>query len=128
MNDHNIPLADRVLFAPHSFIGAIEDLDTNKSKKVLDNFSAIVPVSPVEFKSAITLTNNGYIFPSEAKDINFMVIQKDSIMQITRHATPKIISHEVNQSSDEDLYGYRIIGLNNVYKNKKNGVYVSIAE
>ena len=128
MNDNNVPLADRVLFAPHSFIGAIEDLDTTKSKKVLDNFAAIVPVSPVEFKTAITLGENGYTFPEEAKDINFMVVQKDSVMQITRHATPKIISHEVNQTSDEDLYGYRIIGLNNVYKNKKNGVYVSIAE
>lgn len=128
MNDKNVPLADRVLFAPHSFIGAIEDLDTTKSKKVLDNFSAIVPVSPVEFKTAITLGDNGYTFPAEAKDINFMVVQKDSVMQITRHATPKIIRAEVNQSSDEDLYGYRIIGLNNVYKNKKDGVYVSIAE
>lgn len=128
MNDKNVPLADRVLFAPHSFIGAIEDLDTTKSKKVLDNFAAIVAVSPVEFKTAIELGDNGYTFPEGAKDINFMVIQKDSVMQITRHATPKIISHEVNQTSDEDLYGYRIIGLNNVYKNKKNGVYVSIAE
>ncbi len=128
MNDNNVPLADRVLFAPHGFIGAIEDLDTTKSKKVLDNFAAVVPVSPVEFKTAITLGENGYSFPAEAKDINFMVIQKDSVMQITRHATPKIISHEVNQTSDEDLYGYRIIGLNNVYKNKKNGVYVSISE
>ena len=118
---------DSILFAFFGF-GLFSCWLRNKSKKVLDNFSAIVPVSPVEFKSAITLTNNGYTFPGEAKDINFMVIQKDSVMQITRHATPKIISHEVNQSSDEDLYGYRIIGLNNVYKNKKNGVYVSIAE
>lgn len=128
MNDNNVPLADRVLFAPHSFIGAIEDLDTTKSKKVLDNFAAIVPVSPVEFKSAIELNDNGYSFPEGAKDINFMVIQKDSVMQVPRHAVPKIISHEVNQTSDEDLYGYRIIGLNNVYKNKKNGVYVSISQ
>jgi hypothetical protein len=127
MNDNNVPMADRVLFATHSFIGAIEDLDTTKSKKVLDGF-IVVPVSPAEFKTAITLGDNGYSFPEGAKDINFMVIQKDSVMQITRHATPKIISHEANQTSDEDLYGYRIIGLNNVYKNKKNGVYVSVSE
>ena len=128
MNDNNVAMADRYLFAPHGFIGAIEDLDTTKSKKVLDSFAGVITVSPQEFKTAITLGNNGYTFPEGAKDINFMVIQKDAVMQITRHATPKIISHEVNQTSDEDLDGYRIIGLNNVYKNKKNGVYVSVSE
>ena len=130
LNGKKVKAADRVLFITSELKGAIDDLDTNKSKAVLNKFSAIVEIENAsEFMSAITLDDNdGYDFPVEAKPINFMIVQKDAVMQIVKHAVPKIISHEINTTSDEDLYAYRIVALNNAYKNKRDGIYVSVAK
>ena len=129
LNEKKVKAADRVLFITSELKGAIDDLDTTKSKAVLNKFSAIVEIENVsEFMSAITLdADEGYDFPETARPINFMIVQKDAVMQIVKHAVPKIIPSAMNQTSDEDLYAYRIVALNNLYKNKKDGVYVSVA-
>ena len=57
-------------------------------------------------------------------DINFMVIQKDAIMQYNKHVAPKVITPEANQTSDGWKFGYRKYGLADVYENKVAGIYL----
>ena len=87
LNEKKVKAADRVLFITSELKGAIDDLDTTKSKAVLNKFSAIVEIENVsEFMSAITLDDDeGYDFPEDARPINFMIVQKDAVMQIVKH-------------------------------------------
>jgi hypothetical protein len=130
LNTLKVKTTDRVLFITTELKGYIDDLDTTKSKAILNKFSDIVEIENMsEFRSAITLDNeDGYDFPEDAKYINFMIVQKDAVMQVVKHAVPKIIPSELNQTSDEDLYAYRIVALNNVYKNKQDGIAVCLSE
>lgn len=57
-------------------------------------------------------------------DINFMIIEKSAILQFTKHAVPKIISPDVNQTADGWKFGYRNYGLADVYENKVKGIYL----
>ena len=131
MNQNNVKENNRILFIDHDYYDNIEDLDTNKSKKVLDRFAAVIPVTSNLFMDKIELNSGaegvyGYKRPSDAKRINFMIVQKDAVMQFIRHKSPKTIDASVNQLADANEWLYRIQALCNVYKNKTKGIYVSV--
>ena len=54
-----------------------------------------------------------------------MVIHKPALIQFEKHVAPKIVTPEQNQQADAYKYGYRNVGVADVYKNKAAGVYVS---
>ena len=53
-----------------------------------------------------------------------MIIHKPAVIQFEKHVAPKIITPEVNQDSDGYKFGYRNVGIANVYKNKVAGIYL----
>ena len=53
-----------------------------------------------------------------------MVIHKPAVIQFQKHVAPKIITPDANQSADAYKFGYRNVGIADVYKNKLAGVYV----
>ncbi len=130
MDIDEVPSDDRVLFITPALIGMIEDLDTTKSKAVLAQFDKIITVPASRFYTGIELkdgvsdgeTEGGYSNSGNA--INFMVVHKPAVIQFTKHAAPKIITPEQNQTSDAWKYGYRSYGICDVYSNKAAGVYV----
>lgn len=131
MNQNNVKENNRYLFIDHDYYDNIEDLDTTKSKKVLDRFTKVIPVTSNLFMDKITLNTGkdgvyGYSRPEDAKRINFMIVQKDAVMQFIRHKAPKEVSESVNQLADANEWLYRIQALCNVYKNKTKGIYVSV--
>ena len=69
-------------------------------------------------------TTGGYAKASAGKDINFMIIHKEALMQYTKHKVNKIITPELNQSSDGWLFFFRSYGLADVYENKVAGIYL----
>ena len=44
--------------------------------------------------------------------------------QIPKHIAPKVITPEQNQTADAWKFGYRQVGVNDLYKNKLAGVYL----
>ena len=52
-----------------------------------------------------------------------MVVHKPAVIQFQKHAAPKIISPEQNQKADAWKYGYRNVGVADVYAGKLAGVY-----
>ncbi len=132
MDEAEVPQTDRHLFITPTAYGMIQDLDTTKSREVLENFSTITKVPQTRFYTAIDLKSGkdgeeagGYAKSAGAADLNFMVIHKEALIQFQKHVAPKIIPPDVNQKSDGYGYGYRNTGIADVYKNKLVGVYAS---
>lgn len=140
-DEDEVPVTERFLFITPTLLGLVEDLDTTKSRAVLANFQAIVKVPQTRFYTAIAQksgkiitpagggdpvdeTAGGYAKASAGKDINFMVIHKPAVIQFEKHVAPKIITPEQNQSADGYKFGYRNVGIADVYDNKVAGIYL----
>lgn len=139
MDEDEVPQEGRYLYITPTLLGMVQDLDTTKSREVLSNFAKLVKVPQTRFYTAITQksgkiiesgenttdeTAGGYVKAATAKDINFMIIHKPAVIQFPKHVAPKIISPEQNQTADAYKFGYRNVGIADVYKNKLAGIYL----
>ena len=133
MDEDEVPLEDRHLFITPTLYGMVQDLDTTKSREVLARFASITQVPQTRFYTAITQydgtttgqTAGGYIKDATSGcDINFMIIHKPAVIQFEKHVAPKIITPELNQNADAYKFGYRNVGIADVYDNKLAGVYL----
>ena len=132
MDEAEVPMENRILYITPSLYGLVQDLDTSKSREVLERFSKIVLVPQTRFYTAIDLADGttsgeeagGYSKASGGKDINFMVIEKSAVLQYPKHIVNKVISPELNQESDKWLFFFREYGLADVYDNKVAGIYL----
>ena len=91
----------------------------------------IVEVPQSRFYSGVTLYDGklggqeagGYVKAEGGKDINFMVVKPEAIVQITKHAKIRVFEPDVNQQADAYKIDYRIYHDGWVLENKKNGIY-----
>lgn len=131
MDEDEVPAENRILYIRSDLYGIIDDMDTTKSRKVLEKFSKIISVPSARFATDITLndgktegqTKGGYKKSEKSIDINFEIIHKPAVIQFTKHQVPKIIDPDTNQDADAWMYGYRIVGIAKAYKNKTAGIY-----
>lgn len=132
MDEREVPAENRYLFITPTLIGAVEDLDTTASKAVLARFAATVRVPQTRFYTKIVQRDGvtagqekgGFAKADDAAEINFMILHKDAVIQYQKHIAPKVISPEVNQSSDGWKFAYRNVGIAKLYANKRAGVYL----
>ena len=128
MDEAEVPVEDRILFITPTNYGLVQDLDTTKSREVLNRFSAIVQVPQTRFYSDITMNAGedawGYTKGGSAQDINFMCVAKSAVVQATKMALPKIFDPDTNQSKDAWKFQYRLYHDAFVYDNKVKGIYV----
>jgi len=57
-------------------------------------------------------------------EINFLIIHKPAVIQFPKHVAPKIIEPDKNQTADAYKFGYRNVGIADVYQNKVSGIYL----
>lgn len=135
MDDDEVPAEQRFLYITPLLKGYLDDMDTTKSREILQGFAKIVKVPQTRFYTAITQndgstegqTAGGYTKKtgtSGGKDINFMIIHKPALIQFQKHVAPKIITPEQNQTADGYKFGYRNVGIADVYENKLAGIYL----
>ena len=133
MDEDEVPADERYLYITPTLRGLIQDMDTTKSREVLDSFAKIIKVPQNRFYTAISLHDGktegekkgGYVKAEGAKDINFMIIHKPAVIQYQKHIAPKIIAPEVNPDADAWSYGYRNYGIADAYENKLAGIYLN---
>ena len=133
MDEAEVPLEDRHLFITPTLDGMIADLDTTKSREILSRFASKTLVPQTRFYTAIDQKDGhtggqeagGYAKADDGKELNFMVIHKPALIQFEKHVAPKIVTPDQNQEADAYKYGYRNVGVADVYKNKLAGVYAS---
>ena len=132
MDEAEVTQEGRVLFITPTLHGQIQDLDTTKSREVLSRFSQTVLVPQTRFYTAIdqldgTTTGEeagGFAKDALGKNINFMVIHPEAVLQYTKHAVPKVIAPEANPDADAWIYAYRAYGLADAYENKVKAIYL----
>ena len=132
MDEDEVPAEQRYLFITPSLIALVEDLDTNKSRMVLERFAGVVRVPQTRMYTKIVQkdgktegqTDGGYAKDSTGKSINFMVIHKPAVIQYQKHIAPKVITPDQNQDGDAWKFGYRNVGIADGYKNKRAGIYL----
>ena len=132
MDDDEVAEEGRVLFITSTLYNLILNVDILKSKEIMGRFSSVVTVPQSRFYTAIELadgttggeTAGGFTKAEDAKDINFMIIQKGAILQYPKHVVNKVVSPEENQTSDGWKFFYRSYGLADVYENKVAGIYL----
>ena len=131
MNNDEVVETNRILFIETGLKGMIDDLETTKSKKVLDKFSQIIEMPQNRFYTAIKQlsggdgeTAGGYTRAEGANNINFLVVEKSAAIQFAKPVNSKIIDPEMNQDADAYKYGYRQVGIADAYENKRSGIYL----
>ena len=132
MDEDEVPTEQRYLYITPTLHGLIQDMDTSKSREVLNRFAKTTDVPQTRFYTAITQYDGktsgeeagGYVKAEGAKDINFMIVHKPAVIQFQKHVAPKIISPEQNQTADAWKYGYRNVGIADAYENKLAGIYL----
>lgn len=132
LDEDEVPQEERYLFITPTLLGLVQDLDTTKSREVLTAFAATIKVPQSRFYTAIDQydgttsgeEDGGYIKNSTAKNINFMIIHKPAVIQYEKHKAPKIIDPNQNQDGDGWKFGYRNVGIADVYENKLSGIYL----
>lgn len=133
MDEDEVDPNNRYLFITPTLLGLIKDMDTTKSKEVLENFAGVVKVPQSRFYTAIDQYDGstggeeagGYVKDAtDGCDINFMIIEKSAVIQFEKHVAPKIITPEQNQNADAYKFGYRNVGIADAYENKVAGIYL----
>ena len=136
MDEAEVSMESRILFITPTLYNGVMNIDTTKSKAVLDSFSQIVKVPQSRFYTAINLFDGStggeesghFVKADDGKNINFMIIEKSAAIQYQKHCVSKIVTPEENQSSDAWKFFYRAYGIADVYENKVCGVYLHHAE
>lgn len=127
MDEAEVPAENRILFITPTNFGMIADLDTTKSKEVLNRFSAIIEVPQTRFYSDITMNSGGaswgYAKATDGKELNFLAVAKSAVVQVVKQALPKIFDPDTNQSKDAWLFQYRLYHDAFVYENKVKGIF-----
>lgn len=132
MTNNEVPETERYLFITPTLAGLVRDLDTTKSKEVMNKFAGVIHVPQSRFYTAIDQfdgsTSNeeagGFAKASSGVAINFMIIHKPAVIQFEKHVAPKVVTPEQNQEADAWKFGYRNVGIADVYDNKVAGIYL----
>lgn len=130
-DEDEVPTDQRYLYITPTLYGLIKDLDTTKSKQVLEGLN-VVPIPQSRMYTAITQKDGttsgqeagGYAKASGAKNINFLLVHKPAVIQFQKHIAPKVVTPEQNQDADAWKFGYRNVGIADVYDNKVAGIYL----
>lgn len=131
MDEDEVPFEDRHLFITPTLHGMIQDLDTTKSREVLERFADVTLVPQTRFYTAIEQLSGkdaenagGFKKAKDGKNINFMIIHRPALIQFSKHVAPKIITPEENQEADGYKFGYRHVAIADTYQNKLAGIYL----
>ena len=142
MEEKEVSLANCVLFMTPTCYGYVKD-DTDHFQRTLvpsenpnRNFGSfdempIVKVPQTRFYTAVDLndgkttgkTAGGYAKASAGLDINFMIVDRASVIQLIKHGKIRVFDPDTNQSADAYKVDYRVYHDAWVLNQKKNGIY-----
>ena len=141
MGDNEVPEDGRLLFVSETAYNGLKAKITrylanengvNREVEVF-NGMRVIRVPKGRFNTGITLydgttsgqTDGGYKFTaSTSYPINFMIVHPSAVVQVTKHALPRIFSPLENQAANAWAFDYRIYHDIFVQANKVKGIYV----
>ena len=123
----------KILFITPTLLTLAKNVDTTKSKAILDRFEKIITVPQTRFYTAIDMkdgtssneTAGGYAGATGGYKINFMIINRDAVIQFGKHTVNKVVSPEENQTDDGYMFFYCAYSIAETYENKVKGIYLN---
>lgn len=142
MQDIGIDLSDVLLYCTSEFkslLRAAQNYRMSQGENPNGRFAfyddmKIIPVPSARFQTKIELldgtTSNeeagGFKAASDAKLINFMLVDPSAALAIQKHQTLRYFAPAVNQKRDAHLWQYRVFHDLLVLKNKKDKIFASV--
>lgn len=123
----------KILYITPTLLTLAKNVDTTKSKAILDRFEKIITVPQTRFYTAIDLKDGtssnelagGYNGSTGGYKINFMIINRDAVIQFGKHTVNKVVLPEENQTDDGYMFFYRAYSIAETYENKVKGIYLN---
>lgn len=123
----------KILYITPTLLTLAKNVDTTKSKAILDRFEKIITVPQTRFYTAIDLKDGtssnelagGYNGSTGGYKINFMIINRDAVIQFGKHTVNKVVLPEENQTDDGYMFFYRAYSIVETYENKVKGIYLN---
>ncbi len=137
MDNNEVPQEGRVLFVNSDLKPALNGAlsrqwgNESETNTVINGYNnmKVIYVPKNRFYTAIDMNTGegtwGYSKNSAAKDINFMIIYPQALVQAKKFVMPKIFSPDENQKMDSWLFQFRLYHDAFVYENKVKGIYLS---
>jgi hypothetical protein len=137
MDEDEVPQEGRILFVNSDLKPALNGAlsrqwgSESEANTVLTGYNnmKVIYVPKNRFYTAIDMNTGeeswGYTKGAEAKDINFMIIYPQALVQAKKFVMPKIFSPDENQKMDAWLFQFRLYHDAFVYDNKVKGVYLN---
>lgn len=130
MTNNEVPTTDRYLFATPTILGLIRDLETTKSKAIMDRFAGVIEVpqgrfyTQIEQKKGVSSSNpeGGFAKGSSGKELYFLIIHKAAVIQYQKHNVTKAIAPEDNKDMDAWQFNFREVGIADAYENRAVGI------
>lgn len=130
MTDKEVPAETRILFVSPTVNGYIRDLDTAKSKEIMNKFLQVIEVPATRFYTAIEQldgkssneTAGGYKQATDGKALSFLIVEKSAIIQYQKHLVTKAFSPDDLTDADGWQFNYREVGIADAYENRLNGI------
>jgi hypothetical protein len=135
MDDAEVPVEGRHLFLTSTGATIINNLDTTKSRAILDRFADFTIVPQPRFFSGIDLKDGktsgeeagGFAKAETGKNMNFLIVTNGAQIQYLKNVVNKIIDPMTNQEDDQWKFFYHLYGICDAYNNKVNGIYAHTA-
>lgn len=132
-DEAEINVDGKILYITPTLLTLAKNVDTTKSKAILDRFEKIITVPQTRFYTAIDMkdgtssneTAGGYAGATGGYKINFMIINRDAVIQFGKHTVNKVITPEENQTDDGYMFFYRAYSIAETYENKVKGIYLN---
>ena len=137
LSEDEVPEEGRKLFITHTLYELLKgamtrswgnEANLNRAVKFLES-TEIIPVPQARFYTAITLNAGatadagGFVKSGSGKDLNFLIVHPEAVLQPIKLNQVKYFAPEVNQISDGHMWQYRLYHDAFVYENKVNGIY-----
>ena len=136
MNADEVPLQGRILYINSDLQPLLNHAvarswgSQSAISTMLTNYNGIPIkyVPPTRFYSEIELNDGsaawGYKKAASGKNINFMLIYPEAVLQVVKLALPKVFTPDENQDKDRWKFQFRIYHDAFVYENKATGIYL----
>lgn len=97
-DEAEINVDGKILYITPTLLTLAKNVDTTKSKAILDRFEKIITVPQTRFYTAIDMkdgtssneTAGGYAGATGGYKINFMIINRDAVIQFGKHTVNKV--------------------------------------
>lgn len=136
MNADEVPIAGRILYINSDLQPLLNNAfarswgSQSVVSTMLTNYNGIPIkyVPPTRFYSEIMLNDGsedwGYKKSENGKNINFMLIYPEAILQVVKLTLPKVFTPDENQDKDMWKFQFRMYHDAFVYENKAKGIYL----